>query len=51
MADTPRKPRRWLQSAIAASARPQPALPFARSTRRRPAAVAQAPRPAAIAAR
>lgn len=41
--------RRWLKSAIAASLEPQVALPWARSTRRRPAAMkataAPAPRP------
>ncbi len=45
--------RRWLASAIVASADPAaiPALPFRRGQRRRPAAV-QGPRnPAAIAAR
>ena len=35
--------RRWLKSAIAASLEPQVALPWQRSTRRRPAAMKAAP--------
>jgi hypothetical protein len=34
-----KKERRWLKSAIAASAAPQPALPWARGSRRKPAAM------------
>ncbi len=37
MADTPRKPRRWLIAAIAEASKPQPALPFVRGNRRRTA--------------
>ena len=44
--------RRWLKSVIAASTQPLPALPFARGTRRKPAALVTAPTPRpAIAAR
>ena len=49
-----KKERRWLKSVIAASLEPQPALPWQRSTRRRPEAVKPAPtpmKPRAIAAR
>lgn len=37
--------RRWLKSVLAASLDPQPALPWQRSTRRRPAALQQAAAP------
>ena len=48
-----KKDRRWLKSAIATAADPQPAMPWARSARRRPDAMksAQAPKTRAIAAR
>lgn len=48
--ESPRKPRRWLASVIAASSDPAslPALPFQRGQRRRPAAFE--PKPAAVAA-
>lgn len=36
-------PRRWLISAIAAAAAPQPALPWQRSARRRPEALKAEP--------
>ncbi|MFN4159843.1 MAG: hypothetical protein ACK4GO_15775 [Gemmobacter sp.] len=47
------KPRRWLASVIAATASPDalPPMPFQRGHRRRPAALAAAPRPKAIAER
>ena len=46
------KTPRWLKSAIAASAEPQPALPWARSMRRKPAALRAVPvKPQAVAAR
>ena len=38
-----KKEHRWLKSAIAASAEPLPALPWARATRRKPAALTAAP--------
>jgi hypothetical protein len=51
MSDTPRKPRRWLSSAIAASADAKaPAAPFARAGRPR-RTVAAAPKRTAAAAR
>jgi hypothetical protein len=51
MSDTPRKPRRWLAAAIAASADPKvPAAPFARADRPR-RTVAAAPKRTAAAAR
>ena len=34
--------RRWIKAALAAAAVPQPALPWQRSTRRKPAALAPA---------
>jgi hypothetical protein len=48
-----KKERRWLKSAIAASAEPQITLPWARGQRRRPEAMksAEAPKSRAIAAR
>lgn len=46
-----KKERRWLKSAIAASADSTVALPWARGLRRRPAALKPAPKPQAIAAR
>lgn len=48
-----KKDRRWLKSAIAAAAEPQIAMPWARSSRRRPEAmkVAVAAKSRAIAAR
>ena len=49
-----KKERRWIKSVIAASLEAQPALPWQRGTRRRPAAMktAAAPiKPRAIAAR
>jgi hypothetical protein len=44
--------RRWLNSVIAASRAPQPALPFERGARRRPASLAESPKsvPAAVTA-
>lgn len=47
------KEHRWLKSAIAASADAQPALPWQRGARRKPAAFKSAAlaKPAAIAAR
>jgi hypothetical protein len=41
MTDTPRKPRRWLAAAIAASISAKPTTPFARQTRIRRAVVTQ----------
>ena len=38
-----KKERRWLKSAIAASAEPLPALPWARASRRKPSALTAAP--------
>ena len=38
-----KKERRWLKSAIAASAEPLPALPWARALRRKPASLKAAP--------
>jgi hypothetical protein len=47
-----KKDRRWLKSVIAASQEQQVALPWARSTRRKPASLtAIAAKPQAIAAR
>lgn len=48
-----KKDRRWLKSALAAAAEPQVALPWARATRRRPAAFKPVvtPKTAPIAAR
>jgi hypothetical protein len=48
-----KKERRWIKSAIEAALETKVALPWARSTRRRPAAVkpALAPKPQALAAR
>ncbi|WP_395006224.1 hypothetical protein [Cypionkella sp.] len=48
-----KKERRWLKSAIAASAEPQIVLPWARGQRRRPEAMkpVAAPKPRAVAAR
>lgn len=48
-----KKDRRWMKSIIAASTEVQVALPWARSTRRRPAAVKEAVKvaPRAMAAR
>lgn len=49
-----KKERRWIKSVIAASLEPQPALPWQRTTRRRPEAVKAAParmKPRAMAAR
>ncbi|WP_162528210.1 hypothetical protein [Gemmobacter caeruleus] len=48
-----KKERRWLKSVIAASETAQPAMPWARGQRRRPAALkpAEAKTPAASAAR
>jgi hypothetical protein len=48
-----KKERRWLKSALAAAAAPQVALPWARESRRRPAAFKPAPSAAksALAAR
>lgn len=49
-----KKERRWIKSVIAASLEAQPALPWQRSTRRRPEAMKAAPapqKPRAIAAR
>lgn len=43
--------RRWLKSVIAASLQPQVALPWQRGSRKKPAALAPAPRPVAMAAR
>lgn len=40
-----KKERRWLKSAIAAANEPQVALPWARGTRRRPAAMTAAMKP------
>ena len=50
---TPRRPRRWMASVIAATAAPGalPVLPFQRGARRRPAALAAPLRPAAQAAK
>lgn len=38
-----KKERRWLKSVIAASLEPQPALPWQRGARRKPAALKAAP--------
>jgi hypothetical protein len=48
-----KKERRWMKSAIAASAEPQVALPWTRGQRRRPEAMKAiaAPKPTALAAR
>lgn len=46
-----KKERRWLKSAITAAAETTVALPWARGTRRRPAAVSVPAKPRAIAAR
>lgn len=47
-----KKERRWLKSAIAASAEPLPGLPWARASRTKPAALkTTAETPSAIAAR
>lgn len=48
-----KKDRRWLKSALAAAAAPQVALPWARESRRRPAALKSTVPPAkpALAAR
>ena len=44
--------RRWLKSAITTSQQPQPALPFQRSQRSKPAAAkSTTPAPRAVAAR
>ena len=47
-----KKDRRWLKSAIAASAEPLPALPWQRESRRRPEAMKEivTPKQASIAA-
>lgn len=48
------KERRWLKSAIAAAAEPQPDLPWQRQSRRRPEAMkpeASVPKQNAVAAR
>ncbi|WP_164871679.1 hypothetical protein [Solirhodobacter olei] len=46
-----KKTSRWMKSILAASAEPQPGLPWQRATRRMPAALAAAPKakPAAAA--
>lgn len=43
--------RRWMKSVLEASTKPMPALPWARSTRRRPEAMKSAPVSRAIAAK
>lgn len=46
------KTPRWMKSALAASTEPLPALPWARSTRRKPESLkSPTPQPRAIAAR